>query len=68
MWIKNQGYQVSLVFIVQRNDATYLSPNYKRDKIYSDKGVNIYAYKFKWTIKDNIDSCKFIKNYYFICV
>ena len=66
--LKNQGYQVSLVFIVQRNDATYFSPNYKRDKIYSDKlkeafdnGVNIYAYKFKWSVKDNIASCKFVK-------
>lgn len=66
--LKNQGYQDSLVFIVQRNDATYFSPNYKRDKIYSDKlkeafdkGVNIYAYKFKWSVKDNIASCKFVK-------
>lgn len=66
--LKKQGYKVSLVFIVQRNDATYFSPNYKQDKIYSDKlkeafdyGVKIYAYKFKWNIKDNIASCKFIK-------
>jgi len=66
--LKKDGYRVSLVFIIQRDDAENFKPNYKRDKIYSDKlkeahdnGVEIYAYKFKWTIKNNIASCKFIK-------
>jgi DNA-binding sugar fermentation-stimulating protein len=38
------------------------------DKIYSeklkeafDKGVEIYAYKFKWSVKNNNGSCKFLK-------
>ena len=60
--------RVSLVFIVQRSDAEIFSPNYIKDKIYSEKlkdaydnGVEIYAYKFKWSIKDNIATCKFIK-------
>jgi sugar fermentation stimulation protein A len=66
--LKKQGYKTSLVFIVQRSDATYFSPNYKQDKIYSDKlkeaydnGVKIYAYKFKWIIKDNLANCKFME-------
>ncbi len=66
--LKNEGYRVSLVFIVQRDDADFFSPNYKKDRIYSeklkeayDKGIEIYAYKFKWTIKNNIATCKFIE-------
>ena len=66
--LKNEGYRVSLVFIIQRDDAEYFKPNYKRDKIYSeklkeafDKGVEIYAYKFKWSIKNNKATCKFLK-------
>lgn len=66
--LKKEGYRVSLVFIVQRCDAEYFSPNYKKDKIYSEKlkeafdnGVEIYAYKFKWSIKNNIAKCKFIE-------
>ena len=57
-----------MVFIIQREDPDFFKPNYARDKIYSeklkeayDKGVEIYAYKFKWSIKNNIGSCKFIK-------
>lgn len=66
--LKNEGHKVSLVFIVQRNDAEVFSPNYNKDKIYSEKlkeaynkGVEIYAYKFKWSIKNNIAICKFVK-------
>jgi len=66
--LKNEGFRVGLVFIVQRNDAKIFSPNYVRDKIYSDKlkeahdkGVEIYAYKFKWSVKDNVATCKFMK-------
>ena len=32
--LKNEGYKVSLVFIIQRNDAEIFSPNYNKDKIY----------------------------------
>jgi len=66
--LKKDGHRVSLVFIVQRSDAEIFSPNYIKDRIYSDKlkeaydnGVEIYAYKFKWSIKDNIATCKFMK-------
>ena len=66
--LKSEGYRVSLVFIVQRSDADVFSPNYVKDKIYSDKlkeaydkGVEIYAYKFKWVVKDGIAKCKFMK-------
>jgi len=66
--LKNEGYRVSLVFIIQRSDSDIFSPNYIKDKIYSDKlkeaykkGVEIYAYKFKWSVKDNIAKCKFMK-------
>ncbi len=66
--LKNEGYRVSLVFIVQRSDADIFSPNYLKDKIYSEKlkeaynkGVEIYAYKFKWSVKDNMAKCKFMK-------
>jgi sugar fermentation stimulation protein A len=66
--LKNKGYRVSLVFIIQRDDPNNFKPNYVRDKIYSDKlkeahnkGVEIYAYKFKWSVKNNIASCKFLQ-------
>jgi sugar fermentation stimulation protein A len=66
--LKKEGYRTSLVFIVQRSDAEYFSPNYEKDKCYSnklkeafDEGVEIYAYKFRWTVKNDIGSCKFIK-------
>jgi sugar fermentation stimulation protein A len=66
--LKNQGYRACLIFIIQRNDVDNFKPNYKKDKIYSDKlkeaydnGVEIYAYKFKWTVKNNVGSCKFVK-------
>lgn len=66
--LKSEGYRVSLVFIVQRSDAHIFSPNYDKDKIYSnklkeahDKGVEIYAYKFKWVVKNNLAQCKFMK-------
>ena len=66
--LKNEGYRACLIFIIQRDDAEYFKPNYKRDKIYSEKlkeafdiGVEIYAYKFKWSIKNNIATCKFMK-------
>jgi sugar fermentation stimulation protein A len=66
--LKNKGFRTALVFIIQREDPEYFRPNYLRDKIYSeklkeafDKGVEIYAYKFKWTSKNNIGSCNFIK-------
>lgn len=66
--LKNEGYRVSLVFIIQRSDSDIFSPNYIKDKIYSEKlkeaynkGVEIYAYKFKWSIRNNIAKCKFIK-------
>ena len=66
--LKEKGYRVSLVFIIQRGDSDIFSPNIIKDKIYSDKlkeayykGVEIYAYKFKWSIKNNIAKCKFIK-------
>lgn len=66
--LKNQGYRTSLVFIIQREDADNFKPNYLRDKIYSDKlkeafdnGVEIYAYKFKWSIKNNNASCTFVE-------
>jgi len=66
--LKKEGFRVSLVFIVQRSDADIFSPNYRKDKIYAeklkeafDKGVEIYAYKFKWSIKNNIAKCKFIE-------
>ena len=66
--LKKEGYKVSLVFIIQRGDAEVFSPNYNKDKIYSeklkeayDKGVEIYAYKFKWSNKNNIATCKFMK-------
>ena len=62
------GYRVSLVFIIQRSDSDIFSPNYIKDKIYSDKlkeaynkGVEIYAYKFRWSIRNNIAKCKYIK-------
>jgi sugar fermentation stimulation protein A len=66
--LKNDGFRVSLVFIIQRNDAEIFTPNYDKDKIYSDKlkeaydlGVEIYAYKFKWIVKKNVASCKFVE-------
>ena len=66
--LKNEGFRVSLVFIIQRSDAQIFSPNYTKDKIYSeklkeafDKGVEIYAYKFKWSIKKTIATCKFME-------
>jgi sugar fermentation stimulation protein A len=66
--LKNQGYRACLVFIIQREDSENFKPNYARDKIYSDKlkeafdhGVEIFIYKFKWTIKNNIASCTFLK-------
>jgi len=66
--LKKKGFRTALVFIIQREDPDFFKPNYTRDKIYSeklkeayDKGVEIYAYKFKWSIKNNIGSCKFIK-------
>jgi len=66
--LKNKGFKAALVFIIQREDPEYFRPNYLRDKIYSeklkeahDKGVEIYAYKFKWSTKNNIGSCNFIK-------
>jgi sugar fermentation stimulation protein A len=66
--LKDKGFRVSLVFIVQRSDAEIFSPNYSKDKIYSeklkeafDKGVEIYAYKFSWRIKNNIATCKFMQ-------
>ena len=65
--LKNEGYRVCLVFIIQRDDAEYFKPNYKRDKIYSEKlkeafdiGVEIYAYKFKWSVRNNNATCKFL--------
>jgi sugar fermentation stimulation protein A len=66
--LKNKGHRVSLVFIIQRDDPINFKPNYTRDKVYSDKlkeaynnGVEIYAYKFKWIIKNNIATCKFLE-------
>jgi len=66
--LKEKGFRTALVFIIQREDSEYFRPNYIRDKIYSDKlkeaykkGVEIYAYKFKWSVKNNKGSCKFIK-------
>jgi sugar fermentation stimulation protein A len=66
--LKKEGNRVGLVFIVQRCDPDIFSPNYLKDKIYSEKlkeayskGVEMYAYKFKWSIKNNIAKCKFIK-------
>jgi len=66
--LKNDGFRVSLVFIIQREDPNNFTPNYIRDEIYSNKlkeafnnGVEIYAYKFKWSIRNSIASCKFIK-------
>ena len=66
--LKNEGYRACLVFIIQRDDPEYFKPNYKRDKIYAEKlkeaydiGVEIYAYKFKWSIRNNIATCKFQK-------
>lgn len=66
--LKQNGFRTALVFIIQREDPEYFKPNYVRDKIYSeklkeayDKGVEIFAYKFKWAVKNNIGSCKFIK-------
>jgi sugar fermentation stimulation protein A len=66
--LKSEGFRVSLVFIIQREDPINFKPNYIRDKIYSDKlkeasdyGVEIYAYKFKWSMKNDIASCKFMK-------
>lgn len=67
--LKNKGYRACLVFIIQRDDPEYFRPNYKKDKIYSEKlkeafdiGVEIYAYKFKWSVRNNIATCKFVKN------
>ena len=58
--LKKKGFRTALVFIIQREDPDFFKPNYARDKIYSeklkeayDKGVEIYAYKFKWSIKNN---------------
>lgn len=66
--LKNHGFRTALVFIIQRDDSEYFRPNYIKDKIYSEKlkeaytkGVEIYAYKFKWLVKNNIGTCKFIK-------
>jgi sugar fermentation stimulation protein A len=66
--LKSQGHRACLVFIIQREDPENFTPNYIRDKIYSDKlkealnyGVEIYAYKFKWTIRNNIATCKFLE-------
>lgn len=68
MTLKHQGYRTSLVFIIQREDTNNFKPNYIKDKIYSEKlkeafdyGVEIYAYKFKWSIKNNNASCKFLE-------
>jgi len=66
--LKKKGFRTALVFIIQREDPEYFRPNYIRDKIYSEKlkeafdhGVEIYAYKFRWSVKNSIGSCKFIK-------
>ena len=66
--LKNKGYRAALVFIIQREDAENFKPNYIRDKIYCeklkeayDKGVEIYAYKFKWSVKNNVGLCQFIE-------
>lgn len=68
MKLKSQGHRACLVFIIQREDPENFKPNYARDKIYSDKlkeafdhGVEIYIYKFKWTIRNDIASCKFLE-------
>ena len=67
--LKKKNYRVALVFIIQREDSKYFRPNYNKDKIYSlklkeafDKGVEIYAYKFKWSINNNIGNCDFLKS------
>jgi len=66
--LKKQGYRTALVFIIQRSDPVNFKPNYVRDKIYSEKlkeaynsGVEVYAYKFKWSVRNNIASCKFLE-------
>jgi sugar fermentation stimulation protein A len=68
MTLKIQGYRTCLVFIIQREDADNFKPNYLRDKIYSEKlkeafdhGVEIYAYKFKWSIKNKTATCTFVE-------
>jgi len=56
--LKKHGFNVALVFIIQRNDIEYLIPNYEHDYKYAKTlekayklGVNIYAYKFN--VKSN---------------
>jgi len=65
--LKEKGFRTALVFIIQREDADYFRPNYLKDKIYSeklkeafDKGVEIYAYKFQWKLKNNYGVCNFV--------
>jgi len=66
--LNKKGFRAALVFIIQRDDPDIFKPNYIQDKNYAeklkeayDKGVEIYAYKFQWSIKNNIGSCKFIQ-------
>lgn len=58
IFLKKNGFNVALVFIIQRKDVEYLSPNYDHDYKYAKilekaykLGVNIYAYKFN--VKSN---------------
>lgn len=65
--MKEKGFRSALVFIIQREDVEYFRPNYLRDKIYSEKlkeafdqGVEIYAYKFQWKLKNNYGVCNYL--------
>ena len=63
--LKKQNIRVCLVFILQREDPLIFKPNYIGDIKYSNKlkeaydyGVEIYAYKFKWTHLECNFMCK----------
>ncbi len=52
VWAKKEGYEVAMVFVIQRDDAEGFSPNDEIDpefcqalRLAQIKGLNIYAYK-----------------------
>jgi sugar fermentation stimulation protein A len=52
VWAKKEGYEVAIVFVIQRDDAEGFSPNDDIDpefcqalRLAQIKGLNIYAYK-----------------------
>ncbi len=52
MWAKREGYEAAILFVIQREDAEYFSPNDEVDPEFCQalrlahiKGLGIYAYK-----------------------